>query len=194
MTAAPRQRLDIAEPGGFWFFAYGSLMWDPPFRPAEARAARIFGWHRAFCVSSETYRGTPERPGLTLGLRHGGSCAGLALRIAAADRGAAIRAIEAREMDDDPIYLCRRLTLHMEDRQAPGYTLVTNRGDRTFAGGLTFEETAGRIAASAGERGANIAYLAETVSRLEAAGIAPRRLRVLLGRARQLAVAGHNAD
>ncbi len=66
-------------------------------------------------------------------------------------------------MDDDPIYLCRRLTLHMEDRQAPGYTLVTNHGDRIFAGGLTFEETARRIAASAGERGTNIAYLAETV-------------------------------
>ncbi len=75
MTAPPRRRLDISGPGGFWFFAYGSLMWDPPFRPAEARAARIFGWHRAFCVSSETYRGTPERPGLTLGLRRGGSCA-----------------------------------------------------------------------------------------------------------------------
>ncbi len=187
MTAGPRHRLEIAGPGGFWFFAYGSLMWDPPFRPAEARAARIFGWHRAFCVSSETYRGTPDRPGLTLGLRRGGSCAGLALRVAAADRAAAIRAIEAREMDDDPIYLCRRVALHVEKRQVPGYTLVTNHEDRIFAGGLTFEETAGRIAASVGERGTNIAYLAETVSRLEESGIAPRRLRALLGRARRLA-------
>ena len=187
MTAGPRHRLEIAEPGGFWFFAYGSLMWDPPFRPAEARAARIFGWHRAFCVSSETYRGTPDRPGLTLGLRRGGSCAGLALRVAAADRVAAIQAIEAREMDDDPIYLCRRVALHVEKRQVPGYTLVTNHEDRIFAGGLTFEETAGRIAASVGERGTNIAYLAETVSRLEESGIVPRRLRALLGRARRLA-------
>ncbi len=187
MTAGRRHRLEIAEPGGFWFFAYGSLMWDPSFRPAEAHAARIFGWHRAFCVSSETYRGTPDRPGLTLGLRRGGSCTGLALRVAAADRDAAIRAIEVREMDDDPIYLCRRVTLHVEKRQVPGYTLVTNHEDRIFAGGLTFEETAGRIAASVGERGTNIAYLAETVSRLEESGIGPRRLRALLGRARQLA-------
>ena len=187
MTAVPRNRLEIAETGGFWFFAYGSLMWDPPFRPAEARAARIFGWRRAFCVSSETYRGTPDRPGLTLGLRHGGSCAGLALRVAAADRDAAIRAIEAREMNDDPIYVCRRVALHVSKRQLPGYTLVTNRGDRTFAGDLTFEETAERIAASAGERGTNIAYLAETVSRLEESGIVPHRLRTLLGRARRLA-------
>jgi cation transport regulator ChaC len=64
-------RLNIAEPGGFWFFAYGSLMWDPPFPPADSQPARIYGYHRSFCVSSENYRGTPEKPGLSLGLDQG---------------------------------------------------------------------------------------------------------------------------
>ncbi len=180
MSGERRRRLGIREPGGFWFFAYGSLMWNPPFEPAEIRPARIHGWHRAFCVSSETYRGTPERPGLTLGLRPGGSCAGLALRIPARGRARAVRAIERREMEDDPIYVCRRLALHMEDRRVIGYTLVADRGNRLFVGALTPEETARRIAASSGRRGSNAAYLSETVARLESAGVAPRRLRALL--------------
>lgn len=180
MSGERRHRLEIREPGGFWFFAYGSLMWNPPFDPAEIRPARIHGWHRAFCVSSETYRGTPERPGLTLGLRPGGSCAGLALRVSAKDRGRAVRAIERREMEDDPIYLCRRLALRMEARKVIGYTLVADRDNRLFVGALTPEETARRIAASAGRRGGNAAYLSETVARLEDMGLASRRLRALL--------------
>ena len=101
-------RLNIAEPGGFWFFAYGSLMWDPPFPPADSQPARIYGYHRSFCVSSENYRGTPEKPGLSLGLDQGGSCTGVALYIDDASREHAIREIEAREMIHDPIYICRR--------------------------------------------------------------------------------------
>ena len=46
--------LHIREPDGFWFFGYGSLMWDPPCSAAEPHRARIFGYHRSFCVSSET--------------------------------------------------------------------------------------------------------------------------------------------
>ena len=181
-----RHRLEIAEPGGFWFFAYGSLMWDPPFAPAEKRPARLYGWHRSFCVASETYRGTPERPGLSLGLDRGGSCAGIALRIAGTGREEAIRAIEAREMDDDPIYICRRVGLHLPDRRVTGYALVVNRHDRVFAGDLTFEEQAGRIAACEGRRGPNIDYLANTVAHLDALGIAEGHLHALLRRARAI--------
>lgn len=175
--------LTIPEPGGFWFFAYGSLMWDAPFEPAEALPARIFGWRRSFCVSSETYRGTPEKPGLSLGLENGGSCAGLALRVDAENREKAIGAISRREMEDDPIYVCRGATLHLPGRRVAGYTLVVDHNDRIFAGGLTFDETARRIAASAGRRGSNIDYLADTVAQLERMGINAGSLRPLLRRA-----------
>lgn len=175
--------LAIPEPGGFWFFAYGSLMWDAPFEPAEALPARIFGWHRSFCVSSETYRGTPEKPGLSLGLEKGGSCAGLALRVDAENRERAIDAISRREMEDDPIYVCRRTILHLPGRRVAGHTLVVDRNDRIFAGGLTFDETARRIAAGAGQRGSNIDYLADTVAQLERMGIDAGGLRPLLRRA-----------
>ena len=179
----PPRGLTIPDPGGFWFFAYGSLMWDAPFEPAEALPARIFGWRRSFCVSSETYRGTPEKPGLSLGLEKGGSCAGLAMRVAAGNREEAIAAISRREMEDDPIYVCRRAILHLPGRRVAGYTLVVNRGDRIFAGGLSFDETARRIAAAAGSRGPNVDYLAGTVAQLERMGIDPGGLRPLLRRA-----------
>lgn len=178
--------LNIAEPGGFWFFAYGSLMWDPPFPPADSEPARIYGYHRSFCVSSENYRGTPENPGLSLGLDRGGSCRGLALYVDEASRDHAIREIEAREMAHDPIYICRPIRLQLPDRTVEGYTLVVNRKDRIFAGRLDFEETARRIASSAGKRGPNIDYLANTVAHMDEMGIREGHLHQLLRRATQL--------
>mgnify|MGYP003626660728 FL=1 len=179
-------RLNIEQPGGFWFFAYGSLMWDPPFDPADTRPARLYGYHRSFCVNSETYRGTPENPGLSLGLDRGGSCTGIALYIDEASRETAIREIEAREMNDDPIYICRPVRLALPDRSVQGYTLVVNRKDRIFAGRLDFDETARRIATCAGQRGPNIDYLANTVARLDAMDISEGHLHHLLRRARRL--------
>jgi len=186
MTQAPPNRLNIADPDGFWFFAYGSLMWDPPFTPARTEPARLYGYHRSFCVNSETYRGTPENPGLSLGLDRGGSCTGVALHIDASTRETAIREIEAREMDDDPIYICRRVRLRLPDGPVTGYTLVVNRAERIFAGRLAFEETARRIATSAGKRGPNIDYLANTVARLDTIGIAEGHLHALLRRAAEI--------
>jgi glutathione-specific gamma-glutamylcyclotransferase len=188
MTAPdkPGNRLNIDESGGFWFFAYGSLMWDPPFTPAQTRPARLYGYHRSFCVNSETYRGTPENPGLSLGLDQGGSCTGVALHVDAIGRETAIREIEAREMDDDPIYICRRVRIRLTDGPVTGYTLVVNRADRIFAGKLDFEETARRIAVSTGNRGPNIDYLANTVARLDAMGIAEGHLHTLLRRATEI--------
>lgn len=176
-------RLNITKPGGFWFFAYGSLMWDPPFTPADTQAARLFGYHRSFCVNSETYRGTPENPGLSLGLDRGGSCTGVALYIDDTSRDLAIREIEAREMADDPIYICRPVRLTLQTETVGGYALVVNREDRIFAGRLDFEETARRIATSVGKRGPNIDYLANTVAQLDTMEIAEGQLHRLLRRA-----------
>src|SRR5690606_8238038 len=51
-----------------WVFAYGSLIWHPDFEFAERHLVRVHGYHRAFCISSTRYRGTPEAPGVVLGL------------------------------------------------------------------------------------------------------------------------------
>ncbi|MEQ8805085.1 MAG: gamma-glutamylcyclotransferase, partial [Rhodospirillales bacterium] len=47
-----------------WVFAYGSLMWNPGFAFTDRQSAELDGFHRAFCIYSHHYRGTPARPGL----------------------------------------------------------------------------------------------------------------------------------
>ena len=73
-----------------WVFGYGSLMWDPGFDFLERWPALLRGYHRAFCIYSHHYRGTPARPGLVLGLDRGGSCRGMAYRVAAENRQAVL--------------------------------------------------------------------------------------------------------
>ncbi|MEO1458468.1 MAG: gamma-glutamylcyclotransferase, partial [Pseudomonadota bacterium] len=68
---------------GFWVFGYGSLMWKPGFPFLERRLARLDGYRRAFRLRSIHYRGTPELPGLVLGLDWdpNARCVGMAFRV-----------------------------------------------------------------------------------------------------------------
>ena len=54
-----------------WVFGYGSLIWKPGFAFEERHTGTIRGYHRALCIYSHVHRGTPERPGLVLGLDRG---------------------------------------------------------------------------------------------------------------------------
>ena len=65
-----------------WVYGYGSLIWRPDFAFEERRLATLHGHHRALCLWSRVNRGTPECPGLVFGLDRGGSCRGVAYRLA----------------------------------------------------------------------------------------------------------------
>src|SRR5437016_12640738 len=89
---------DLAHPADdLWVFGYGSLMWRPGFDFIERLEARLAGAHRALCVYSFVHRGTPERPGLVLGLDRGGTCRGIACRVASVDRAHTVAYLRGRD-------------------------------------------------------------------------------------------------
>ncbi len=181
-----RRKIIVTEPGDVWFFAYGSLMWDPGFQPAEVRPALLRGWHRKFCVVSVLYRGTPDQPGLSLGLDRGGSCRGLALRIAEADRDRILAYLADREMPEE-IYSSRGVSLVTEGGAVDAYTLVVNRDHALYVPPMALSAMAARIASSTGSRGPNRDYLDQTVRHLDALGISDGLLHRLLDRVEKIA-------
>ncbi|WP_372398565.1 gamma-glutamylcyclotransferase [Azospirillum sp. HJ39] len=174
-----------------WVFGYGSLMWNPGFSFAERHAATLPGYHRAFCVASHRYRGTPERPGLVLGLDRGGSCRGIAFRVAVPDVPSTLDYLWEREMDNR-VYLPRMLRVRLRDgRSAEGLEAVTaccfvvDRDHPQYCRGMDDAAVVCRIADCCGQRGPNIDYLANTVSHLEDLGIRDERLSKLYDRVRR---------
>ena len=108
-----------------WIFGYGSLMWNPAFHFAERRPGMIRGWHRSFCLWTPMGRGTPDNPGLVLGLDRGGSCSGIAYRVAARDRDTELTLLWQREMVADG-YNARWVTVRGEAGDVRAITWVIN--------------------------------------------------------------------
>lgn len=162
-----------------WVFGYGSLMWNPGFEHVEARPALLHGWHRSFCIYSHRYRGTPERPGLVLGLDRGGSCRGTAYRIAR------LRALEVldylwdREMVNG-VYTPRILYPRTPGGHPACHVYTVDRAHYQYAGGLDEREMVRLIRQGVGMGGHNRDYLANTVRHLGELGISDGPLHRLL--------------
>lgn len=166
-----------------WVFGYGSLIWDPGFPWLERAPALLRGYHRAMCVYSHVWRGTPEKPGLVLGLDRGGSCRGLAFRVAGAAAARAVEYLEGRERVTE-VYLGRELPVTVMGARGPrrlrALAYVADRAHPQYAGKLPLQAAARLIRQGRGRGGANLNYLATTVARLEALGIPDRPLGRLL--------------
>ena len=159
-----------------WVFGYGSLMWRPGFDYRESEVARVRGYHRALCVYSHVHRGTPERPGLVLGLDRGGSCRGMAFRVAAKDRDATIAYLRAREQVTS-VYRELHLNAQLEDgRHVTALSYAVDRGHVQYAGRLTREDVARLVAQGQGVSGANPDYVRATQAHLAELGIADAML------------------
>jgi len=164
--------------GDLWVFGYGSLMWRPGFEYVERFPARLIGEHRALCVYSFDHRGTPEKPGLVLGLDRGGACRGIAYRVAADLRAATIEYLRAREQTTH-VYreVMRSVWLGNEARQrVSALTYVADRGHVQYAGRLPFDEQLRVIRQGHGRSGNNRDYVLATVKAIEAEGFRDEHL------------------
>jgi len=160
----------------FWVFGYGSLMWRPGFAHVETQPARLSGYRRSLCVRSFVHRGTPEHPGLVLGLDRGGSCLGLAFRAPDGLKDEVIAYLRERELVTH-VYLERMLPVSLADgRKVMAVTYVVDRAHAQYAGDLDVQTAIGQVAGSAGVSGANEDYVLSTLDHLRGLGIRDRWL------------------
>jgi len=155
---------------GWWIFAYGSLLWNPLFPVAEMRPARLQGLHRRFCLWSLASRGTPECPGLVLGLERGGACRGVALRLPAPLALDELHLLWRREMVVGS-YTPRWVRLDADGRALTALTFVVRRDHPQYAGNLSLSRKVDVFARARGAFGSSADYLERTRIALVAHGI-----------------------
>jgi cation transport protein ChaC len=159
-----------------WVFAYGSLIWRPGFAHAGQHRAMLRGYHRSFCLWSHRYRGTPDVPGLVLGLDRGGTCHGVAFRVPGSHAAEVLRYLDERELPDgsEIVYHRRLVPARLLDRDGvvvPAVTYVVNRACRNYVPRLPHDRAAEVIARGVGQMGANRDYLLNTLNHLAELGV-----------------------
>ena len=165
-------------------FGYGSLIWRPGFDFIERIEARLVGAHRALCVYSFVHRGTPERPGLVLGLDQGGACRGMAYRVTEEKRAETIAYLRAREQAT-MVYreVMRSVWLRGDpERRVSALCYVVDRGHAQYAGRLSLEQQLHHVRQGHGQSGANRDYVVATVRALEQLGYRETELHLLAER------------
>jgi cation transport protein ChaC len=170
--------------GELWIFGYGSLMWRPGFAYLERVPARLIGLHRSLCVFSFVHRGTPERPGLVLGLDRGGMCRGIAFRVAAAARHDTVEYLREREQVTS-VYVETSRQIELEDktrRRVRALCYIVDRSHVQYAGRLTLADSLHHVRQGHGKSGANRDYVIETVRALEALGYREGELHLIAER------------
>ncbi|HVJ64682.1 MAG TPA: gamma-glutamylcyclotransferase [Bdellovibrionota bacterium] len=161
-----------------WIFAYGSLMTKPTFDYVERIPATLLGHSRNFCILSNVWRGTPEKPGLVVGLVPGNQCQGFAFRIAPANHAAALAATDQVELIRD-VYHRKTVPLSLADgRRVEGQAYVANLDSAEFRD-YSPEEKIAMISTAAGRNGTSAQYLSDLRARLQELSILDEEVETL---------------
>jgi glutathione-specific gamma-glutamylcyclotransferase len=167
-----------------WVYAYGSLIWNPGFDYSEQRLGKLTGHHRALCLWSRVNRGTPELPGLVFGLDRGGSCRGMAFRIAARSVEQTFDALWRREMGTGA-YHPRWLRCETVTGPISALAFVIDRRNPGYVKAMPDHQAIEVIRRASGKYGPCTDYVVQTHEALSAAGIHDRRLAGLAARLRE---------
>ncbi|NNJ67208.1 MAG: gamma-glutamylcyclotransferase [Boseongicola sp.] len=155
----------------FWFFGYGSLMWDPGIRFVEVRRAYMPGYSRQF-ILKDTFggRGTDETPGLMAALDHGEGCHGLAFRIAKEELETETDFIWRREFIA-PGYHPEFATVETDHGSFEALTFLADHEAETMCADLTWEEKVRFAATGKGLFGTSLEYISNIIEHFETLGI-----------------------
>lgn len=156
--------------GEIWLFGYGSLMWNPCIEYLDRQPALLHGYHRSFCLSTVTGRGTPEQPGLMLALKPGGACRGIAFRIDPALAETEFDIVWNREMVSGA-YMAKVVTLRTPLGPRRAATFVVNRENPRYRPHIDPEQEVHMIARAEGWLGRCADYLFSTVEHLDELGV-----------------------
>jgi cation transport protein ChaC len=175
--AAAAALLQQKPPGPLWVFAYGSLIWKPAFVAVEHRRATAFGWHRAFCLELTRWRGSPQQPGLMMGLERGGRCDGVLYRLPDRDRAKQLGRLLRREIGgDEEMRTVRWITAKTRTDTRRALTFWAGPAGLDYSVKLPLVRVAQILARACGHIGSGADYLFQTVAKLDELGIRDRNL------------------
>ncbi len=179
--------------GPVWVFAYGSLMWRPCFEAAERRTGTIEGFRRSFCFWTMVSRGTPDRPGLGLGLEaaEGARCHGMVYRLADGTLDEDLIALWDREMFGG-VYVPHWVEVAFDAPEpavpaaVQALAFIADPAHPQYCPPLTLGQQAEIIAGAAGKHGPCADYLEDTVRHLAEFGAVEEDVAALCERVRAL--------
>ncbi len=159
-------------------FGYGSLMWRPGFDFVERRRALLRGLHRRLCILSHVHRGTPELPGLVMGLDRGGACHGIAYRVDEAEWERTLAYLREREQVTGvyveamrPIRLLSDPAYGAAARAAEALVYMADHKHPQYAGRLGVDEQIALVRQGRGVSGACADYVSSAVGHLKEMGL-----------------------
>ena len=187
------QFLRVVPRGDLWVFGYGSLMWSPEFRFEERRTGLVHGYHRALCILSNRYRGTPQKPGLVMGLCRGGSCWGMAFRVHARSAKEVLDMLWRREMLNR-VYMPKFVPVAVDGaRRVHALAFVADTEHKQFVRELDINGRARLVAQGVGQRGACVDYIGNTLAHMRELGLHDPHLARILEAAKQIKVGKRRA-
>jgi cation transport protein ChaC len=171
-----------------FIFGYGSLMWNPDFEFERNWVFELQGFSRSPSVYSWKYRGTPENPGLVLGLDRGGSCTGILFQVAPQNYESVYQKVLFRERGQrlpheqvwTPIYDEHWFEFSLDSGEAgKALTFVCNPESPQYAGRLSETEKISLLARSRGQNGTSLEYFEQLLKQLESLDIQDEGIRKL---------------
>ena len=162
-----------------YIFAYGSLLWNPTFKYELQIAAKIYGYHRSFCMKTRLGRGSVKNPGLMLGLDYGGSCHGSVYKLHKKNEVREIDLLFKREMVTGT-YIPKLLKAELlSKKKVDCLTFVINRENENYIPDLSLEEISKIISKAHGFFGSCEEYLNYTITSLSELKIKDKKMNII---------------